>query len=392
MRFPPSNSRGASVALWFVVVTLTLSIALSPLVAMPAAAADAHLGISSIELEPTNPAPGQRTELQVKIRNGPNSGSAVDVTNVYVRPVDSPNDIIRIREVGTVPVGGNITVPLSVSFEESGTKNLRVFVVGREAEGSYVNVRYPLTVDVEEPDRPQLELSTGEAISGATRPVNVTVANGLDRNLRQLRVTTSSPAVNFSVNERVKARLQSGNTTTFSFPARVAESGTYPVNATFHYAQNGIERTISKTYQANFESPSNPGELVLTDLQATQRGTAVEISATAGNVGSSTVEGVVVSVANESRVERSKYFVGSVEESDFSSFTLTSSVAGNVSSVPLRVTYSVDGVRRSFTTTVRVDRMAVRPQQPQGNGLPLLPIGGAVVALIVAALVFRWRR
>jgi hypothetical protein len=392
MRSPRSDSRGSSTGSWIVVVALALSTALLPVVATPTAAAEAHLGISNVGLEPTSPAPGQQTDLEVSIRNGPNSGSVVEITDVYVRPTGSTDDVVRIQEVGTVPVGGNVTVPLSVSFDEPGVKNLRVIVVGEQEDGSYVRVRYPLTVDVEEPNRPQLELTAEEAVSGATRSVNVTVANGLERDIRQLRVTASSETVNFNVNERVKARLRGGNTTSFTFPARVPDAGTYPVNLTLSYTDDGVERTVSRTYEAHFETPANPGELVLTDVQATQRGNTLEISATAGNVGSGTVEGVVVSVSNSSRVERSNYFVGSVEESDFSSFTLTSDVEGNVSSVPVTVTYSVGGVERSFTTAVDVDRRVVRPQAPQESGLPLLPIGGVLAVLLVGTVVFLWRR
>lgn len=386
------NRYGSVMLLWAVVAMVVLSAALVPIIAVPADAAGVHLGITGVDVQPTSPAPGQQTDLEVSIRNGPNSAGAVELSDIYVRPVGSTDDIVRVEDAGTLPVGGNITVPLSASFAESGVKQLRVTVVGRRNDGSFVRAKYPVTVEVEAPSRPQLELSTEKAISGSRRPVNVTVANGLERDIRQLRVETTSSRVNFSVNERVQARLRAGNTTTFSFPARISEPGTYPVTLTLHYVDNGLERTVSRTYEANFDSPANPGELVLTDVQAAQRGGTLELSATAGNVGSSTVNGVVVSIPNTSGVERSTYFVGSVEQSDFSSFTLTSNVEGNVSSVPVEVTYSVGGVERSFTDSVEVDRRTVRQQSPQQGGLPLLPIGGVLVVLLLGAVAFGWWR
>ncbi|MDS0293740.1 COG1361 S-layer family protein [Halogeometricum luteum] len=386
------NRSRSSLVPWAVVAAVVLSSVLFPVVAAPADAAGAHLGVTGVEVRPTSPAPGQQTEFEVSIRNGPNSASAVELSDVYVRAVGSTDDVARIEDAGTLPVGGNVTVPLSASFAEPGAKNLRVTVVGRQSDGSVVRARYPVTVEVEEPNRPQLELSAEEAVSGSRRPVNVTVANGLERDIRQLRVETASDRVNFSVNERVRARLRAGNTTTFTFPARISEPGAYPVDLTLHYVDNGVERSVSRTYEANFDAPTNPGELVLTDVQATQRGGTLELSATAGNVGSSTVEGVVVSVPEASGVEGSRYFVGSVEQSDFSSFTLTSNVEGNVSSVPVEVTYSVGGVERSFTDSVEVDRRVVRRQSPQQGGLPLVPIGGAVLVLVLAAGAFVWWR
>ncbi|RDI69919.1 COG1361 family protein [Halopelagius longus] len=386
-----SSNRVSSVVSWFLVAALVLSSAALPVATGSAKAADAHLAIANVDVSPEDPAPGQQTTIETTITNGRNSPSIVEITDVYVRQPGSSDDIARVEDVGTVTVGGNISVPLSVSFEEPGTKKLRVIVTGKQANGSTVSVRYPLTVDVKEPERPQLEVSAEKAVPGATRSVNVTVANGLDRDLRQVRIVSSSPEVNFSANERVRAQLAAGNATTFRLPASVSEEGTHPVNLTLHYTDRGVQHCVTRTYSTNFAAPSNSGEIVLTDLQATQSGGTLEVSATAGNVGSSSVEGVVVSVANSSSVEQSKYFVGSIDESDFSSFTLRSDVEGNVSSVPVKVRYTVGGVERSFTTDVSVDRRAVRPQPSQEGGLPLLPIGGAAV-LLVGAIVFFWRR
>ncbi|UVE52164.1 hypothetical protein KU306_16255 (plasmid) [Haloferax larsenii] len=384
---------GSPVAPWFLAAVIVLSTAAAPLLASPAAANGAHIGITDVQVTPDEPAPGQQTELSVSIRNGQNSPSVVDVTDIYVRRPGSSDDITRVEDVGTIPVGENISVPLPVSFDKSGVKDLRVVFAGRLKDGSHVRVRYPLTVDVREPTRPQVELSVEEAVPGATRSVNVTVANGIDRDIRQLKVVSSSADVNFTVNERVKAKLAAGKAVTFDFPARVSEAGQHPVNLTLHYVDRGVHHEISRTYHPRFTSPTNPGKIVLTDVRATQTGGTLEVSATAGNVGSSSVKGVVVEIPDTERVDRSNYFVGSIEDSDFSSFTLKSDVEGNVSSVPVEVSYTVGGVQKSFTTEVDVSRRAVRrPAPQQGGGLPLLPVGGAASVLLVGAVVYLWRR
>ncbi|WP_396613731.1 hypothetical protein ACH9L7_17810 (plasmid) [Haloferax sp. S1W] len=385
------KNRFPTLSLFFVGV-LVLSTVVVPLAAQPTKAADAHIGITNVEVTPNDPAPGQQAELVTSIRNGEDSPSVIELTDVYVRRPGSSSDITRIEEVGTIPIGGNVSVPLAVSFEKLGVKNLRIIAIGRLKDGSHVRVQYPLTVHVKEPPRPQLELSVEEAVPGAKRSVNVTVANGLDRDIRQLTVVSSSPEVNFSVNERVNATLAAGKSTTFTFPARVSEAGRHPVNLTLRYTDRGVQHEVTRSYQPSFDSPTNPGKVILTDLQASQTGGTIKISATAGNVGSSTVESVVVEVAESETVDRSKYFIGSIDNSDFSSFTLKSDAKGNVSSVPVTVTYTVGGVQRSFTTEVSVERQAVRQHVPKQSGLPLVPIGGAASVLLVGAVVYFWRR
>jgi hypothetical protein len=346
-----------------------------------------------VSVSPEQPFPGQATTIETTIRNGRNSSQVVEITDLYVRRPGSAEDVARVEDLGTVSVGRELTVPLTVSFEEQGLKNLRVIITGRDQDGNHVTAKYPVTVDVEEPDRPQLEVSTQEAVPGATRPVNVTLANGRDRDITQLQVVVSSPAVNFSVDRRVEARLRAGNTTTFSFPSRVSEAGTHPVNVTLVYAYQGVQRRISRTVQTTFDAPANPGAVRLTDLQATDRGSSVELSATAGNVGTSDVEGVVVSISETQRVNGANYFVGSIEGSDFSSFTLSTSVDGNVSTVPVEVTYVTGGVEQSFTREVDVEQAASRERPPKQDGPPLRPLVGAgVLLVVVVSVVYLWRR
>jgi hypothetical protein len=221
--------------------------------------------------------------------------------------------------------------------------------------------------------------------------VNVTVANGLDSDVRQLSVTASSPDADFAVAERVRSSLAANETAVFRFPASVAERGRYPVNVTLSYTRDGVRRQVTDRFSASFDAPPNPAEITLTGTEATLRGGTLEISATASNVGSGVAESVVVSVGDSQAVESTDYFVGSVDPSDFSSFTLNTGVSGNVSTVPVRVEYVVDGTQQSMTTDVPVERGVVRrPETNGGGGLPVVPI--AAVLVVVAAVVLYRRR
>jgi hypothetical protein len=242
-------------------------------------------------------------------------------------------------------------------------------------------------------EHPQLQLDVQDAIPGATRSVNVTLANGLDRDVRQVTIMVSSPEVNFKRTERVQSVLAAGKTASFQLPATVDASGTYPVNVTLVYTDDGIRQRITRTFQAQFSSPANPGKVTLTGVSAVAQSGSLEISATASNVGSSSVDSVVVSIPGSEAVEGTDYFVGGIDGSDFSSFTLSTAMTGNASTVPVEVTYVVDGVQKSFTTEIPVEqRMARQPRSSSGGGgLPLVPIGAAVVLVIILAVGYRLR-
>ncbi|MFB6160067.1 MAG: CARDB domain-containing protein [Haloferacaceae archaeon] len=386
---PSSQPSGRAVA---VLATLCLLVAgLGAAVPAADARSSSAVSVTNVTYTPDTPTAGEQFTLRVTIANHGDGTGTFRVSEVYARGLSNTEYIAE--EVGALPPGTSTTITLPVTFERAGWHTFAVHVNGQVYEGGIVNIEHPVTLKVADEQRPQVELSTGEAVPGATRPVNVTVANGGRTDVRQVAVTVDSPTANFTLTRRVRARIEGGNATTFRFPASVAESGTYPVNVTVTYTERGERHRFVRTFPATFDGPASPGEIRLTGVDAVARGGTLELSATASNVGSTPVDGVVVSVGDAPNVGSADYFVGSVDASDFSSFTLSASLAGNVSTVPVDVRYVVDGVERSFTTTVPVERATVeRPEPSGGGGPPLVGIAGALVVLLGAAVTYRWRR
>ena len=333
---------------------------------------------------------GKYREIAVNVSNGQPEAIRnleLSVDGRSVRIADSERLDARLESgtkrtftySGTVPNGaGSITAILEYTNTMGQTQELERTVRLDTATGSAAV------------DGPQVALTVAEGLSGTTRPVNVTVANGQEGDLRQVEVAVDSPVATFSTSERVTSQLTAGETTDFRFPARVAESGSYPVTVTLNYTDDGTRKQVTERFQAAFDSPPNPGDVVLTGVEAVAQGGSIEITATASNVGSDEVESVIVSTAETENVGRKKYFVGSVDASDFSSFTITPSVTGNVSTVPVEVSYVVDDVRRNYTTEIPVTQGPTPDRSPQQGGLPIVPIL-VVVALIVAVAVYRRR-
>jgi hypothetical protein len=101
-----------------------------------------------------------------------------------------------------------------------------------------------------------------------------------------------------------------------------------------------------------------------------------------------------------------EYFIGSVDASEFATFELTASVDSGVSSIPVEVSYIVDGERIRTTQLIEITSTNVSMNQGdssrptpgssggQGSsGIPLVPI---VIVLFVVAigggLYYVWNR
>jgi hypothetical protein len=343
----------------------------------------------------TDPQVGGETPVSVTVTNdGDAALRSLELTaNGSNTRVENPR-----RFAADLAADDEATFTYDATFPDQVRSTVDLTLRYRTPDGERRTLRETVSVDLGAEgapvERPQLEVAVEDAVPGATRPVNVTVANGLENEIRQVRVVATSPAADFEVSERVRSTLAAGGSATLHYPASVNQSGSYPVNVTLAYTDDGIRRRITREFEASFGAPANPGEITLTGVEAVETGAGLEVSATASNVGSSDVEAVVVSVDGEA-VAAADYFVGGVDASDFASFSLSTAVDGNVSTVPVQVRYVVDGVERSFTTDVPVQQAGPEPARGGGGGgggLPLVPIVAAVVVVVAAVAVYRWRR
>jgi hypothetical protein len=334
---------------------------------------------------------GTNREIAVNVSNGQsdpirNLNLSVDGRNIRF---DDPERLDAKLESGT-----KRTFTYSGSVTSGDTGSITATLEYTNSMGQTQTLkrtkRLGAATGTEAVDGPQLALSVADGLPGTTQPVNVTVANGLEGDLSQVEVSVDSPVATFTASERVTSRLQAGETTDFRFPGQVEESGTYPVTVTLNYTDDGTRKQVTDRFQAAFDAPPNPGAIELTGVEAVARGGTLEITATASNVGSDEVKSVIVSTGEAENVGRKKYFVGSVDASDFSSFTLTPSIRGNVSTVPVEVSYVVDGVRRNYTTDLPVTQAATPDRSTQQGGLPIVPIL-VLVALIAAVVIYRRR-
>ncbi len=167
------------------------------------------------------------------------------------------------------------------------------------------------------------------------------------------------------------------------------------VTFTVRYLTGSREEEATATYEYRPET----GVIRTTGVALSFEDGTLVIEGNAGNVGEADVSGLVVSVGEGEHVDPAyparDYFVGTVEASEFAPFEVTADVdAGNVSTIPIVVTYSVDGYRFEERIEVPYDD-DLDPSTDEGSGgIPLLPVGiGLVVVLALATGGYVvWRR
>jgi hypothetical protein len=336
---------------------------------------------------------GEDTEVTVDVANGlPGSVRDVDLS-LSAADVDFDDGS---RVASSIASDETRAFTFTGTPSSLGTHEVEATLSYTTAEGTRRTVTRTLSLRFREPefaDDIGFSADVAPALAGADTTLNLTLTNGLDRAIRQLEVRVESEGATVKESRKVATSFESGTQRTFRFPVSRETAGTEDVMVTLSFTTvDGVEGTVTEALTTTFEEPTNPGEVRLTGVNAVQSGGEVELSATASNVGATGVSSVIVSVGDADGVESADYFVGDIEAGDFSSFTLSPAVTGNVSSLPVTVTYVVDGVERSTTTEVSVERQVVRQPGDGGGGTLPIVVGAIAIVLVVGGVLVYRRR
>jgi hypothetical protein len=483
-------------------LVLVASIALSSLPAGIAAGAAnttsqeaSSVSITNVSVSPDDVAPGERVTIRATLKNLETSQSNVEIDSVRVRErkLGGNFERTRVRNLGSLNPGASTTVPLSLKFDEPGTKRLLVTFNVVNEEEQRIRVTYPVVVDVTE-QHPQLDIGANDSVASAEESGQVTIANGLDTSARNVVLSVSgSSGLSIRNPKSVRPALDSGETTTARFRYEADAPGTYQIRAVMRYNVPGgqtrrtttsvpieveplkrnvvldatseregstmsidvfnrgnapmenvtvtgeaANATVPQRYLGSIPAQSSrslrlnasldgsaanvrvratyeiadrdgtatdtvrltqtPGEIELTGLTVQPEGGRLAITGSASNVGLTEASSVTVRVRDTATVTPAaprEYFVGRVPASDFVTFEVFARTEGNVSEIPLEVSYLADGERRTRTVLAEVDQPAPSadgPPRQGGSGGLLVPAIGVIVVLgVLGAIVYGWR-
>ncbi|WP_415382609.1 COG1361 S-layer family protein [Halosimplex sp. TS25] len=234
--------------------TKTLAVlALLAVASLPAvsAAASIDVTITGVDVSPSEPVPGDEVAIEPTIENFDSSSAGYFVDRVRVVEAgggNDPDEYADVKDLGTIPVGGTKTVPLSTTFEEPGTYDLRVRVSGREtANDQRTQLSYPLTITVE--DRtPQVDVNANDSAAGIRTDGSVTVANSLGSPIENVELTVDGEDVAITNRRAVLATVEPNASRTVEFDYRADEPGTHRMTATLTYTTSGgVTDTVTDT-------------------------------------------------------------------------------------------------------------------------------------------------
>ena len=371
---------------------------------VPVAVSGQQGGVISVETTatPDRPTPDQDVTVNVSLTN-PTGDQSYSVRWVALHNTTDPDSTMHDRVKPTETLGGGESVEygLTMPIDGTGEHSAVVHVFVDTLHGDTYRFTRTVTVTAVQP-HPALSLSTDPVGPDGRTDVSLSLSNGLSEEIRGVSVELSGQNASLTLDEerRVRSSVRAGNETTLTFPASDAEPGrqTFTANLTY-ITESGEYRTVTRPLSTTVEPVENPANLTLTGLRVSEDGDRLTIRGSASNLGGGNATGTMVSVGESGAVHpaqsQSRFFVGEVPASDFSSFEVHATTTANGTvTVPLNVSYVVEDTRVTRTTTVTFTPNETATDQPttRQSALPIPPLaaGGALVVVLFGAV--GWRR
>lgn len=355
--------------------------------------------------------PGNVTLSAVEVRNVGGelrvSGQADNVGGTAVSSVsiaaaderDSLGDVQSRTFLGSIEGGESSEFGLAVDAPETSEPTTIPVRVRYLLDGQEVS--RTLSVVYEPGSNGDVSLSGVDIVTRNGESTVVGRANNVgDTNVSSLRIAVDDDQ--FSLGD-AQSRTFVGNLApsasgTFELAVSLpgdGEAATIPLEVQYRVDGQSVTRSLSVEH-----SPGSSGEIDLTGLRIEQAGDRLTIRGSTSNLGTTNASAVVVSVGDGETVapaqSESSYFVGQIQQSDFKSFQVDARLTADTNetiSIPIELTYRVDGQRITQTITVPFTPvMQAAGEQPRGTptpGAPVALVGGGLLLALVGGFAYR---
>jgi archaellum component FlaF (FlaF/FlaG flagellin family) len=205
-----------------------------------------NAAITDVTVTPDPAVPGERLVAEVTVENFATSNEAYRIDAVAIRNAGGRLDeLSRVEDPGVISPGGSLTVPFGLRFRDPGEKTFRVVVYGEGQQSEDdLQLTYPLRVTVTDAT-PKVEVDLRRPVAGVTSNATVTLANGVERELRNVEVRLDGD-VTVERPRRVRSTLTAGETATFGFEVTPEMAGETDLDATVEYTlAGGPTRTVN---------------------------------------------------------------------------------------------------------------------------------------------------
>ena len=381
---------------------------------LPYASADTEIRPTitvNYSIDPGVLMPGDTGTVTVELRNMASGEVYVqedDETfdmNAYIASATlEGNKAIKIldgiqTDVGLLGPGDYIRLTFNIKANENASNGMHFLELEVVGGSDMYNLNYRIPVKVDDRDLKIIVSDMPPTLMREYSTINVEVVNLRPNDITGVIVNPKGNDIGFFPANVFVGTIAGGNksTATFTLNTMASTRGNKEMQFSTSYFNGDNLHTSSDTnYSIDVVDQS---ALILSALEVENTGNVYSITGDINNFGTTDAKNVMISVMATDNVTPvqpyEKYFVGTLESDDFSSFELSASTQGsNVDEIPLLIEFrNTNNAYAYIKENISVQKRTV-PVSSDSGGMSFIMIGlvAVVCIAVIGIIVYSWKK
>lgn len=369
--------------------TITVNYSIEPLVFMPG-----DTGTVTVELK--NMASG---EVYVQ-----EDDETFDMNAYIASATLEGNKAIKIldgrqTDVGLLGPGDYIRLTFNIQANESASNGMHFLELEIVGGSDMYNLNYRIPVKVDDRDLKIIVSDMPPTLMKEYSTINVEVVNLRPNDITGVIVTPKGNDVGFFPSNVFVGTINGGNKSTATFTLNTMASGKGNKDMQFSATYfNGDNLHTSSGTNYNVEVVDQSA-LILSALEVERTGNAYSITGDINNFGTTDAKNVMISVIATENVTPvqpyEKYFVGTLESDDFSSFELSASTQGsNINEVPLLIEFrNTNNAYAYINENITLQKGIVSASNTSGGtSFAIIGLIAVICIAVLGVIAYSWKK
>ncbi|MDW7730958.1 MAG: hypothetical protein SCH66_00860 [Methanolobus sp.] len=316
------------------------------------------------------------------------------------------NEVIEIlgesyTDVGLVGPGDALELTFNIKAKDdapNGVHFLDLEIAGGSTAYDF-NSRIPVKVD--DRDLKLIISNLPSTLMNEVSSVSVEVVNRRANEVTNVIVSPEGDGMVFSPSEIFIGAIPAGNKSTATFTLNTMNSQIQTGNVSFsvsYFNGDNFHNSGKVTREVDIIDQHS---LIFTSIEMEKSGNKYTFSGDLNNFGTTDAKNVIVSIPRSDSIvpvqPYAKYFIGTLEADDFSSFELSAQVlSGDVSSIPVLIEFrDPNNAYISMQESIDVDgqvSFAGSSDEESGTPFALWAVAGIVAVSIVGVIGYSWKK
>jgi hypothetical protein len=302
-------------------------------------------------------------------------------------------------------LGPQDTIKLSFNVRAKNTASAGTHFLNLQLVGgsNMYNLNYRIPVKVDDRDLQIILKDLPSTLMNEVSTINVEVVNRRPNAVTSVIVTPEAEGMMFTPSEYFIGSIPAGNKSTATFTLNTMYSSPEKRDVSFvvsYFNGDNLRQTSKLTRQVDVIGQHS---LIFTSLEVSRAGNRYTISGDLNNFGTTDAKNVMISVAESDKVTSvqpyARYYIGTLETDDFSSFELSAqAISGSVSNIPVVIEFrdpnnAYMSIRENISVSTNSIASASAASGDEKDSSFMLWAVAGIFAIGIAALIYNsWKK